>query len=129
MDQVIARLAHEGSMKLSDFIRELRAVNCNMWRSEIVAALTQRGFTLSRVAGQTWIVGLSLTKENRALREFIDQRCLRADGLTCKLSAIIKATGLKRAEVVRQLSEWGFSIAKQNGGLVVAGLGTREVYA
>jgi len=128
MDKVINRLDRTGSMKLSEFIRELRTVGCEMWRSEVVAELSRRGFTLSRAGGQTWIVGLSASSESRALREFIDQRCLRSDGLSAKLSTIVKATGLKRTEIIRQLSEWGFTLTKQNGGYVVAGIGLKEAF-
>ena len=105
------------------------AAKFNHWRSEIIAELSRRGFTLSSAGGQTWIIGLSQTSESRTLREFINEHCIRADGLTCKLSAIVKATRLDRTEVIEQLSQWGFAITKHNGGYVVAGIGTKEVYA
>jgi len=129
MDEIINRFARTGSMKLSEFIRELRLAGFNDWRSEVIAGLSRRGFTLSQVAGQTWIVGLSATSESRALREFVNEHCIRADGLQVKLATIVKATGLKRTEVIEQLSQWGFDIKKISGTYVVAGLGTKEVYA
>jgi hypothetical protein len=129
MDQFINRFARSGLMKLSEFIRELRSAGFNHWRSDVVAELSRRGFTLSSAGGQTWIVGLSLTSESKALRAFIDTHCVRSDGLSCKLSAIVKATGLKRTEVIETLSQWGFDIKKHNGAYVVAGIGTKEVYA
>lgn len=129
MDQVINRFARTGSMRLRDFIRELHAAGFNMFRGEVVAELARLGFPVSTIANQSYVIGLSLHAEQSILREFIDTQCVRSDGLSCKLSAIVKATGLKRTEVIRQLSEWGFDIKKINGGYVVAGLGTKEVYA
>jgi len=128
MDQFLDRFAREGSMTLRDFTRQLHRAGFNMFRGEIVAELVRRGFAVSSAGGQSWIIGLS-PQRNSALREFIDENCIRADGLSCKLAAIVKATGLKRTEVIEQLSQWGFDIKKHNGGYVVAGIGTKEVYA
>lgn len=128
MDEVINRFARTGSMKLAEFIRELRAAGFSHWRSEVIAELSRRGFALTSAGGQTWIVGLSPRAES-SLRQFIDTHCVRSDGLTCRLSAIVKASGMKRTEVIERLSDWGFDIKKHNGGYVVAGLGMKEVYA
>jgi hypothetical protein len=130
MDEVINRFAREGSMRLSDFIRELRGADFNMFRGEVVAELSRRGFTLSQIAGQTWIVGLSpRSSGSSALRQFIDGHCIRADGLQVKLAAIVRGSGLPRTQVIHQLQQWGFEIQK-DGAFVVRGLGLKEpVYA
>jgi hypothetical protein len=125
MDQFINRYARQGSMRLSHFIRELRAAGFNHWRSEVIAELSRRGFTLSNVAGQTWIVGLSPRTENPALRKFIDTSCIRADGLTCKLASIVRGVGLPRTQVIQQLEQFGFEIVR-DGVFVVRGLGIKE---
>jgi hypothetical protein len=117
------------SVRLSEFVRALKSAGYSMARTAIVAALS-REFKLVDVAGQTWIVGLSLRNNNAdRLREFIDDNCLRADGLTCKLSSITRgaaAVGLNRNDVIQQLQNWGFDISTANGAYIVRGLALRE---
>jgi hypothetical protein len=125
MDQFINRFAREGSMRLSEFIRQLRAAGFNSWRSEVIADLSRRGFTLSNVAGQTWVIGLSPATESSALRKFIDADCVQSDGLTCRLASIVRGSGLPRTQVIQQLEQFGFEIAK-DGVYVVRGLGLKE---
>ena len=125
MDAFLNRFARTGSMKLSIFIRDMRAAGLDHWRSEVIAELSRRGFTISAVANQTWIIGLSPRMPDTPLRAFIDRHCLRADGLTCKLAAIVRGCGMKRAEVISQLEQFGFEIAR-DGVYVVRGLGLKE---
>jgi hypothetical protein len=120
--------ARAHSMRLSEFIRAYKATGITMPRTAIVAELS-REFALSEVAGQTWIVDLSL-RNNKAdqLRRFIDENCLRADGLNCKLASIVRgaaSVGLTRNEVIQQLQSWGFEIAR-DGAYVVRGIALKE---
>jgi predicted transcriptional regulator len=116
------------SMRLSDFVRALRASGYAMQRTAIVAQLS-RDFKLADVAGQTWIVGLSLRNKANRLRQFIDTNCIRADGLQAKLADIVRGCGLPRNQVIAQLQQWGFEI-ERNGVYVVRGLGLKEpIYA
>jgi len=119
------RCLRADSVRLSEFIRALKSTGLLMSRTAIVAALS-REFTLSDVGGQTWIVGLSLrnTKADK-LRRFIDDNCLRADGLQVKLASIVRGAGMSRTEVIQQLQSWGFEIASE-GAYVVKGLALKE---
>jgi hypothetical protein len=117
------------SMRLSEFIRALRSNDYKMTRTAIVAELS-REFKLADVSGQTWIVGLSLrTSKADRLRQFVDDNCIRADGLHCKLWSIARGAaeyGISRSEVIQQLQDWGFTITQANGAYVVRGLGMKE---
>jgi hypothetical protein len=117
------------SMRLSEFLRAIRAAGFRITRTAAVAQLS-REFTLSEVGGQTWIIGLSM-RNNTAdrLRQFIDENCIRADGLTCKLGSIVRGAvrcGLTRNQVIQLLERWGFTISSAAGTYVVRGLAFKE---
>jgi len=129
MDQFIkSHCARDGSVRVSEFIRALRTANINTPRTEVIAVLA-RDFRLSNISGQEWIVGLSL-RSNRTkwFRHFLNDNCIFADGLSCKLAALVRGAssmGLSRTEVIQHLQESGFEIANE-GVYVVKGLGLKE---
>ncbi len=125
MDEFLNRFAREGSMTLRAFKRELNAAGYNLFRGQVIAELARRGFTIANAANQAWIIGLSPRMPDSPLRAFIKRECIQADGLSCKLSALVRACGMKRAEVIQQLQQFGFEISN-NGQYVVYGLGIKE---
>ena len=129
-DFIATHCARYGSTQLSEFKRALKQTGLNMPHTAIVAQLSNE-FTLTEAGGQLWIVGLSLRATGDKLHRFIDRHCLRADGLTCKLSDLMRALKsdgyhAPRTYVVSTLQNWGFNIDKHNGSYVVAGIGLKE---
>ncbi len=65
---------------------------------------------------------------NMSSRYVCYDNCIRADGLCCKLSAIVRGAaslGLSRTEVISILQSWGFQIAS-DGAYVVRGIALKE---
>jgi hypothetical protein len=130
MDQFIKdHCARDGSTRLSEFIRALKAAGINMPRTEIIAALS-REFRMTNVSGQQWIVGLSLrSTRTKRFRILLHDTCFFADGLSCPLSALVRAAsslGLTRTEVIAEIEQSGFTIEKASGVYVVRGLAPKE---
>jgi hypothetical protein len=119
------RCAPVGSVRLTDF---RRALQTNLSRTEIIAQLAQLGYSTADVAGQLHIVGLSLRESSpiEKLRSFIEQNCVRFDGLEMKLADLVRAAGMRRNQVVHSLTELGFAVVRKDKRHYVEGLGLKE---
>jgi hypothetical protein len=126
MDQFIgAHCLRIGRTRVSDFMRALQDEGIDLPRSQVIAGL--RDFRIVRCGGQDVIDGLCLrVLVENSLRRFIEQECLRADGLSCRLTTVARGSGLTRAQTAHQLARWGFTINQIGCAHVVRGLGLKE---
>jgi hypothetical protein len=126
-DFIESHCARSGSMRLSDLKRELQAADIRLTRTEVVAELARLGYSVADVAGQSYVVGLSLRDSSpvEELRRFIGQHCIRADGLQTKLADLVRASKLRRNQIIYGLKQLGFDVTF-NDSYYVVGLGLQE---